>query len=50
MRMFKVVLFCMVMEEYNPPYCQDEVQDNENDESNSPQTVRKKHNFILKGI
>ncbi len=28
-------LFCMVMEECNPPQCQEEVQDEDDDENNN---------------
>ncbi len=34
------VLFCIVMEEYNPTQCQDEVQDDENDVSDSPESLK----------
>ncbi len=33
MNLFQIFLFCMVIEEYNPPQCQEEVQDCEEDES-----------------
>ncbi len=40
------VLICMVMEEYNPPQCQDEVQGDKDKESDSWEPSRNQHNFI----